>query len=49
MKRNSKLAISLVTTTVLAVLGGATLYAQDKGVSAQDKYSLKSPGGVDVA
>ena len=46
MKRNRTLSVSLVTASVLAVLGGATLYAQDKGVSAQDKYSLKSPGGI---
>jgi cytochrome P460 len=46
MKRNNLLTISVVTTAVIAVLGGATLYAQDKGVSAKDKYSLKSPGDI---
>jgi hypothetical protein len=49
MKRNRTLSVSLVATAVLAVLGGATLYAQDKGASAQDKYSLKSPGGIAFA
>ena len=38
MKRTNSLTIA-ATTAVLAVLGGATVYAQDK-------YSLKSPDGV---
>jgi hypothetical protein len=38
MGRKSKLTIAIVTA-VLAVLGGAAVYAQDK-------YSLKSPGGI---
>jgi hypothetical protein len=38
MKRHSKLAIA-VTTTVIAALSGAVAYAQDK-------YALKSPGGI---
>src|SRR6516164_3517140 len=41
MKRNSKLAIP-IATAVLAVLGSATDYAQDK-------YSLKSPGGIEFS
>ncbi len=38
MKRKAKLAIA-ITTALLAVLGGA-------GVYAQDKYALKSPDGI---
>src|SRR5260370_33758460 len=38
MKRKSKLTIA-TATAVLAVLGAATVYAQDK-------YSLKSPSGI---
>ena len=38
MNRSSKLAIAIATTT-LAALGGTIAYAQDK-------YSLKSPGGI---
>jgi Cytochrome P460 len=38
MKRNSKLTIA-TATAVLAVLGSAASYAQDK-------YSLKSPSGI---
>jgi hypothetical protein len=38
MRRKSKLTIA-IATAVLAVLGGAAVYAQDK-------YSLKSPDGV---
>ena len=38
MKRKSKLTIAMATA-VLAVLGGTTVYAQDK-------YSLKSPSGI---
>ena len=38
MKRKSKLTIA-IATAVLAVLGGAAVYAQDK-------YSLKSPSGI---
>ena len=38
MKRNSKLTIA-IGAAVLAVLGGAAVYAQDK-------YALKSPSGV---
>jgi hypothetical protein len=38
MKRNSKLTIAMAAA-VLAVLGGTAVYAQDK-------YSLKSPGGI---
>jgi hypothetical protein len=49
MKRNKTLAFSVATTAVLAVLGGATLSAQDKVASTQDKYSLKSPGGIAFA
>ena len=43
MERKSKLTIAVVTSAlaVLAVLGAAAVYAQDK-----DKYSLKSPGGI---
>jgi hypothetical protein len=38
MKRKSKLTIA-IATAVLAVLGDAAVYAQDK-------YSLKSPSGI---
>src|SRR6266852_5801777 len=38
MKRKSKLTIA-IATAALAVLGGTTVYAQDK-------YSLKSPSGI---
>src|SRR5512140_1314807 len=38
MKRKTKLAI-VTTVTVLAVLGGTA-------ISAQDKYALKSPSGI---
>src|ERR1700683_5096005 len=38
MKRKSKLTIA-IATALLAVLGGAAVYAQEK-------YSLKSPGGI---
>ena len=38
MKRKSKLTIA-IATAVLAVLGAAAVYAQDK-------YSLKSPSGI---
>ena len=38
MKRKSRLTIG-IATAVLAGLGGATVYAQDK-------YSLKSPSGI---
>ncbi len=38
MKRNNKLTLA-IATTVLAVLGAAAVYAQDK-------YSLKSPSGI---
>ena len=38
MKRKGKLTIA-IATTVLAVLSGTTVYAQDK-------YSLKSPSGI---
>ena len=38
MKRNNKLPIAMATA-VLAVLGGAAVYAQDK-------YALKSPSGI---
>jgi Cytochrome P460 len=38
MKRKSKLTIA-IATTVVAVLGAAAVYAQDK-------YSLKSPSGI---
>src|SRR5262245_16941845 len=38
MKRNSKLTIAIATATLVA-LGGTAVYAQDK-------YSLKSPGGI---
>jgi hypothetical protein len=38
MKRKSKLRIA-IATSVLAVLGAAVVYAQDK-------YSLKSPSGI---
>src|SRR5712664_292137 len=38
MERKSKLTIA-ITTAVLAVLGAAAVYAQDK-------YSLKSPSGI---
>ena len=38
MKRKSKLTIA-IATAVLAVLGGAAVYAQDK-------YSLESPSGI---
>ena len=38
MGRKSKLTIA-TATAVLAVLGGAAVYAQEK-------YSLKSPGGI---
>src|SRR5258707_12423029 len=38
MKRKSKLSIA-IATAVLAVLGGAAVYAQDK-------YALKSPDGI---
>ena len=38
MKRKTKLTI-VTTATVLAVLGGTAVYAQDK-------YSLKSPSGI---
>jgi hypothetical protein len=49
MKRNKTLAFSVATAAVLAVLGGATLSAQAKAASTQDKYSLKSPGGIAFA
>jgi Cytochrome P460 len=48
MKRNSQRTIS-IATAVLAVLGGAALYAQSTGSAAQDKYSLKSPSGIAFA
>jgi hypothetical protein len=38
MKRQGKLAIA-IATAVLAILGGTAL-------SAQDKFSLKSPSGI---
>src|ERR1700720_4941975 len=38
MKRKTKLTIT-IATTVLAMLGGTAVYAQDK-------YSLKSPSGI---
>lgn len=38
MRRKSKATIA-TATSILAVLGGAAVYAQDK-------YSLKSPGGI---
>jgi hypothetical protein len=38
MKRKSKLTVA-IATAVFAVLGGTAVYAQDK-------YSLKSPGGI---
>jgi hypothetical protein len=49
MERSKTLVFSVVTTGVLAVVGGASLSAEDKGMSTQDKYSLKSPGGVAFA
>lgn len=51
MKRQSKLAV-VIGTALLALLGGAALYAQGKGntaVSAKDKYSLVSPSGISFA
>jgi len=41
MKRRSILRIA-AATAVLATLGGAIVFAQDK----QDKYSLKTPSGI---
>jgi hypothetical protein len=41
LKRKSQPAIALITA-LLAVLGGA-------GVSAQDKYALKSPSGIEFS
>jgi hypothetical protein len=41
MTRKGNLSIA-TSATVLAVLGGTTLYAQTK----QDKYALKSPDGI---
>lgn len=38
MKRKGKLTIA-IATVVLALLGGAAVYGQDK-------YSLKSPSGI---
>jgi cytochrome P460 len=46
MKRNSKLAIA-IATAVLAVLAGVLVSRADS--SAQDKYSLTSPGGIAFA
>ena len=45
MKRQRKLVIA-VATILLAVLGGAALYAQEK---TSDKYALVSPGGIAFA
>jgi hypothetical protein len=42
MERKIKLTIAIITA-VLAVLGAAVIYAQDH---TQDKYLLKSPGGI---
>ena len=42
MKRKSKLTIA-IATAVLTVLGGGLISRAD---SSQDKYSLKSPGGI---
>jgi hypothetical protein len=42
MERKIKLTIA-ITTAVLAVVGARIIYAQDR---TQDKYSLKSPGGI---
>jgi len=41
MNRKVTLTIA-ISTAVLAVIGGAALYAQEQ----QDKYSLKSPSGI---
>ena len=41
MNRKGALTIA-ITTAVLAVIGGAAVYAQEQ----QDKYSLKSPSGI---
>jgi hypothetical protein len=47
VKRLTGLTIFVVVVTVLGVLVTVALHAQDKGpVSAQDKYSLKSPSGI---
>jgi hypothetical protein len=47
VKRLTGLTIFVVVVTVLGVLVAVALHAQDKGpVSAQDKYSLKSPSGI---
>jgi Cytochrome P460 len=43
MKRKSKITIA-IAVAMLAVVGAAALYAQDK--SAQDKYSLKTSSGI---
>ena len=43
MERKSRFTIAIVMA-MLAVLGAAALYAQDK--HAQDKYSLKTSSGI---
>jgi Cytochrome P460 len=51
MKRQSKLAVATAVALV-ALLGGAALYAQDKSKTtapASDKYSLVSPSGIAFA
>jgi hypothetical protein len=42
MKRKNKVTIA-IATAVLAILGAAGVYAQSQN---DDKYSLKSPGGI---
>jgi hypothetical protein len=42
MKRKSKVTIA-IATAALAILGAAGVYAQSQN---NDKYSLKSPGGI---
>jgi len=41
--RTAGLAVGVIATTVLAVVGAAALYAQGQD---NDKYSLKSPSGI---
>jgi hypothetical protein len=46
MERKSKITIA-IATTVLAVLSATVIYAHDHAQEhAQDKYALKSPGGI---
>jgi hypothetical protein len=47
VKRLVGLTIFVIVVTVLAVLVGVAVHAQDKqSSSAQDKYALKSPSGI---